>query len=475
MLFFRGPLARFGGGCPACLHPMMHWLHAFKRNPFVVPMVLVAGLALFFVSEGSYWQSADRLNDLRDTSLKRQYLSRLERALDDAEIAQRGYLLTGRLSYLEPYEDGRRISLETLDALELSFRTDDGSAIDVAALRTLAQDRLLELQTTVQLLQSGQAPAARELFLSDSRAQSMAAIRALAGKLVDEQLLHRDHANHMLDRTLLLSRYGVAALSVVLVAFLLLYLRKSDALAEANDTQKQVMQGAQDRLEAEVAQRTAELTDLTRHVLNAREDERQRLARDLHDDLGSLLTAAKLDAARIKSRLGGQAPEALDRLADLVDKLNDAIALGRSIIEDLRPSTLNHLGLKATLGILASEFSLGSGIPVHARCDDVTLQPAVELVIYRIVQEAITNLSKYAQATEVWIDLHASAERAGHVDVSVRDNGVGFDGQLGSRSSYGLLGMRFRVEAEGGSLRVQSRPGHGTLIHASLPMLLPAA
>ena len=104
------------------------------------------------------------------------------------------------------------------------------------------------------------------------------------------------------------------------------------------------MQAERDRLEIDVARRTAQLTELTQHLQTAREDERNRLARNLHDELGALLTSAKLDAARIKSRLAGMAPEALERLAHLVETLNASIALGRSIIEDLRPSTLGQPG-----------------------------------------------------------------------------------------------------------------------------------
>jgi signal transduction histidine kinase len=248
-----------------------------------------------------------------------------------------------------------------------------------------------------------------------------------------------------------------------------LYLRKSDALAIAQAAQKADLQAANDRLEAEVSQRTLQLTQLTRHLLSAREDERHRLARNLHDDLGSLLTAAKLDAARIRSRLGAEAPEAQARLADLVDKLNSSIALGRSIIEDLRPSTLDHLGLAATLEILAADFTHRTGVPVHCSVAPLRLGPGVELVAYRVVQEALTNLSKYAHAKQVWITLAPAVGQPGAMAVSVRDDGVGFAVDAARSSAFGLLGMRFRVEAEGGSLRVTSQVGVGTQIDVTLP------
>ncbi len=221
------------------------------------------------------------------------------------------------------------------------------------------------------------------------------------------------------------------------------------------------------RLETEVMARTRQLTELAQHLQMAREDERHRLARNLHDDLGALLTSAKLDAARIKSRLGDKAPEVLELLAHLVATLNSGIALGRRIIEDLRPSALSNLGLVATLEILAREFSEQSGIDVQCTLAPVALKPSAELVVYRLVQEAITNIAKYAQASKVWLSMAPSEAQAA---VSVRDNGVGFDTRLPAGSAYGLMGMRYRVEAEAGTLAVLSAPGQGTSIEMKLPL-----
>ena len=179
-----------------------------------------------------------------------------------------------------------------------------------------------------------------------------------------------------------------------------------------------------------------------------------------------MLTSAKLDAARIKSRLAGTAPEAQERLAHLVVTLNSSIALGRRIIEDLRPSTLANLGLVPALEILAREFAVRSGVEVQCALVPVKLSAGAELVVYRLVQEAITNLSKHAKARHVWLSLGTGNSQ---VEVSVRDDGVGFDTGTPPTSAYGLLGMRFRVEAEHGSLSVVSAPGQGTTVRVALP------
>ena len=448
---------------------MKRLLSVIQRNPFVLPMAVVAALAIFFISEGSYWQSLDTIGNLRSNYLARQQIERLERSLADAETGQRGYLLTARDEYLQPYKQARLSITTALRLLDRYFAADPAALARMAELRDLSERKLSELDETVRLAQNGQRQTAIELVLSGIGKQDMDKVRQLTGQLITLQTQQRDLTNRTLDRTLLLSRFGVAALIAVLLLALVLYLRKSDALASAQAEQQSQMQAAHDQLEIEVAQRTAQLTDLTRHLQTAREDERQRLARNLHDDLGSLLTAAKLDAARIRSRLGDSAPEAQARLADLVDKLNSGISLGRSIIEDLRPSTLSHLGLATTLEILLREFAERSGVSVHCDLHPVTLGPRAELVVYRVVQEAVTNLSKYASASNVWVSLAAGTYQPNRVEVSVRDDGVGFEPKTPTQSAYGLMGMRYRVEAEGGTMQVQSQPGHGTQLSVWLP------
>jgi signal transduction histidine kinase len=225
------------------------------------------------------------------------------------------------------------------------------------------------------------------------------------------------------------------------------------------------MQGF-DRLEQQVRQRTSELTDLAQHLHAAREDERQRLARNLHDELGALLTSAKLDAARLRSRLTGVSPDALAPLAQLVATLDACIALGRSIVEDLRPSTLAQLGLVTSLQILAADFAERAGLVFDCRLEPVALGADTELTVYRLVQEATTNIGKHAQARRVWLVM---AARDGSVELTVRDDGVGFDPAATARPGHGLIGMRHRVEAAGGTLVVESAPGRGTKLTLRLP------
>jgi signal transduction histidine kinase len=220
------------------------------------------------------------------------------------------------------------------------------------------------------------------------------------------------------------------------------------------------------RLEQQVAARTAQLTELAHHLQKAREDERARLARDLHDELGALLTLAKLDAARIRAHLAGAAPEALERLAHLVGTLDQVVSLKRRITEDLMPSTLVDLGLVDALEILAHDFADVSGIEVHCTLVPAALDRGAELTLYRLVQEALNNTAKHAAAARVWITLAADG---GEVALSVQDDGQGFDLAGPASRTHGLAGMRLRVESQRGRLRVTSDASRGTCVQAWLP------
>jgi signal transduction histidine kinase len=296
--------------------------------------------------------------------------------------------------------------------------------------------------------------------------EQMDAIRGQAGRLIQTATDHMVDAQDQVRGALEFARIGIALVAVAALAAFYLYLRQSTRLKRADELQQAALQQERDLLEVQVRERTASLAQLATHLQQVREEERGHLARELHDELGALLTAAKLDVARLKSRLGAQPPEVGERLQHLTESLNSGIALKRRIIEDLRPSSLANLGLTAALEILGREFSERSGIEVALNLENVELDESRQLTVYRIVQESLTNVGKYAEARQVDISVRSYSN---HVEVEVRDNGKGFDAAHSKPSTHGLAGMRHRVEAAGGRLAVDSRPGAGTRIQAMLP------
>ena len=437
-----------------------------KRSRFVFPLAVAAAVAMLVISEGAYWRSAQALNDLVAFSDARGDLLRLQQGVLAAEAGQRGYLLTDRKDYLWPYDEALKEIDESFKRLDRYYAAHATAGEVLSRMHALTETKLSKLAVAIRLYDEGKGAASTDIVLSALNKKQMEAIRALGTELLEGLAQEDDARRDTLYITLQGRRIGMALLTAISLLALYLFLRRSHELKQQEQRLKDIVQAERDRLEIEVAQRTAQLTELTRYLQTAREDERNRLARNLHDELGALLTSAKLDAARIKSRLAGTAPEALERLAHLVQTLNQSIALGRSIIEDLRPSMLGNLGLVATLEILAREFAEQSSIAVECALSPVKLDPNAELMVYRLVQEAITNISKYARARRVWVNL---AARDAHVEVFVRDDGVGFDTAASTSSGFGLKGMRFRVEAEGGRLAVVSAPGQGTQVKVTLP------
>jgi len=204
----------------------------------------------------------------------------------------------------------------------------------------------------------------------------------------------------------------------------------------------------------------------------ARENEQKRIARELHDDLGQQIAALKMALDSHESDLANALPAptrgALEAVAQIGAQI-DALAVAiRRIAADLRPAVLDDLGLQAALEWLAQDFQSRYGVSVQCELDisEPDLDEFATTALFRVVQEALTNVARHAHAHHVTIELENDAK---HCSLRVSDDGVGFDPRAASRSdAFGLIGMRERVLQLGGSLTVESRPGAGVTISAEL-------
>jgi signal transduction histidine kinase len=219
----------------------------------------------------------------------------------------------------------------------------------------------------------------------------------------------------------------------------------------------------------ELAEANDQLQRLTSLVISAQEEERRRIARELHDDTAQALTSV-LVRARLLVRQA-RIDSVREGLLELLEQVTAAIDGVRRMALDLRPSTLDDLGLVPAVESYAREFSDRWGVPVrvHAHANGHRLPRDRELLVYRIIQEALTNIAKHAGATAVEIELDADRE---HVAATVRDNGRGFDPATTLASperGLGLFGMQERAQLAGGTLQLQSRPGTGTTVSLAIP------
>jgi len=438
-------------------------------NPILsLVLALVAVITLIGINELGFQRSSTALSGITQSVHARSTVHRLLQQVLSAETGSRGFLLTGEPRYLKPYDQAVVEIDQSLEELRDIYQNDPGSQAALSQVSQEVQRKLAEMALSVRLRQQGNDDAWKFVLMSDIGIEHMEAIRRSVSALITNASTRVEAGSAQVRRSLLLARIGIAAVAIVALLAFYMYLRQSRALKAADARQQALLEKERDLLEDQVRERTASLTELATHLQQVREQERGHLARELHDELGALLTAAKLDVARLKSRLPAAAPEMGERLAHLTDTLNLGIALKRRIIEDLRPSSLANLGLSASLEILAREFSDQTGVESVTTLDPVQLSESGQLTVYRLVQESLTNISKYAQARHVEISVNAYPTV---VEVSVRDDGAGFDTALLRPSTHGLAGMRHRVESAGGKFTVTSKPGQGTRVWAALPQL----
>lgn len=430
---------------------------------------VLAATFMLCITELAYQSQSNKLATLAKMGKARLTLTYAMQRITDAESGKRGYLLVGGQDYLEPYvraSNDVRVALREIHALDHASGESTLPPMQLK-LDLIFEERLAEMQEVMRRHESGSHEASLDMVRSGIGREIMQRMR----QTFDANMAHRNRliAEGLteIEELLLLGRIGIAAMTVLSLLILVLLIRQGRQLMQEREGQRKALLHEKDRLEQEVLRRTSDLRDLARHLQTAREDERARLARDLHDELGALLTTAKLDVAVLRPRIQQSLPELLPKIGHLTDALNQGIALKRRIIEDLCPSSLRTLGLVASLEALLHDMGKASGLKIEQDLHCVDLSADDQLTVYRVVQEALTNTLKYAQARQVRVRLIAEA---GQAVASIEDDGIGFDPDASRLGRHGLRGMRFRVEASGGELSLTSASGQGTRIVARLPL-----
>jgi signal transduction histidine kinase len=212
-----------------------------------------------------------------------------------------------------------------------------------------------------------------------------------------------------------------------------------------------------------------DLSALSAFLQSRDERDRASLARELHDQLGGILTPAKMDLAWLRMRLGAD-PQYGERMARLDALIDEAIDLKRRIIEKLHPSLLDHLGLPAALRWYVEEACARAGLEPHVAVDAALgrLSPELEIGCFRLAQEAVDNAVQHARASHLDVTLERAA--AG-LHMTISDDGVGIpDVRVARRKSRGLAGMAHRVRSLGGTLEMRSPSGKGTRLEISIPI-----
>src|SRR5688572_15178630 len=218
----------------------------------------------------------------------------------------------------------------------------------------------------------------------------------------------------------------------------------------------------------------AELRKLSQKLSTAQEDERRSISRELHDQVGQLLTALRMELGNLEEFRNAPGDEFPKHLADAKNLTEDTLKTVRNISMGLRPSVLDELGLAPALKWQAREFTRRTGVEVKVQIDGNldNLPDSHRTCIYRVVQEALTNCARHSAASKIRLGLCGGA---GAVSVTVEDNGVGFDPKEGRGRGLGLLGLDERVRELGGQVHIQSWPSKGTSLRCEIPSSLKLA
>jgi PAS domain S-box-containing protein len=212
------------------------------------------------------------------------------------------------------------------------------------------------------------------------------------------------------------------------------------------------------------------LRRLTSHMEHVREEERKRIAREIHDELGQALTALRMDVSFLHKRISRNQNKLIGKAEAMMALVDDTIKTIQRISGELRPGLLDNLGLIAAMEWQLQEFQARSGIRCVMKADEamaLMLDQDLSTALFRIFQETLTNISRHAKATKTEVTLGVREE---NVFLEVKDNGVGIDRKATARAgSYGLMGIRERVSFRGGRFRIQGAPNRGTSVTISLP------
>jgi signal transduction histidine kinase len=427
--------------------------------PLLIGIAVV--VSMYFVLEARREVTRSLTAELRERENRVRQIDELIYTGVAAESAQRGFLLTGDPAFLSSYSSGRENTAALLTGLIPQYAGAEASeAAVLQGMKGTLSAAYDELDRGINLVQAGNP---EEALRTDSGMRAMSQVRQDLDAL-------RSRENTRIHDGIALWNSQVRVIkftnlgSTILTLFLLIAvgLLISHEIKRRNQATKE--------LELEVSLRTAELRELSEHMLRISEVEKSALARELHDELGGLLVAMRMDFSQLRRKVHLPDAAAEERWERIDNGLKTGVELKRRVIEGLRPTLLDNMGLVVALRWLAEQSCEQGNIKLITQLPEKEPEFNSDAVIavFRTVQEAFSNILKHSRASEVRL---AMAIADDYATITVEDNGVGMPSGASERAgSHGLKQMKFRMQAIRGSSEVGNGPNGGTITKIRFPM-----
>ncbi|MEH6436611.1 CHASE3 domain-containing protein [Massilia sp. DD77] len=400
-----------------------------------------------------------------------QYLNLL---VTDAESGLRGYFLSGSDVYLGPLHAAPQQIDNQLRALGVLLADSPSQAKNLNQLRALVQKKLGLMHQALEVYRQGGLVDIVAIAAAPDERADMDEIRLQVVIMTREQnelLAARTASFYEQYRHAALLGVGINAAAIIVLLLFYKLIRRAFRLRLQAE---RALQASNEHLEHMVVERTEQLSVLSRHLIKVSEEEKSRLARELHDEMGANLTAIGMDLTTVGEQLRATHPDLASMLARARRTLVDTVQLKRRIIENLRPSLLDNMGLSAALQSYCADYARITSLDCDALVerDADAAGPMQAIALFRITQEALNNIAKYAKARSVIVNL--TREEDGW-DLEITDDGIGIpEGAMTKSKSHGLLGMRERALLLGGTLEVERGVnGVGTCVRAWIPAQAP--
>jgi signal transduction histidine kinase len=445
------------------------------KNIFILAIALLVAVLTIVITDYLIMRIQDqnaRIAIVRDNINE---LNQLKENLFRAETAQRGYLITLEQGFILSFDYALEKARENVVAIQKGVtRAISGVELvnteeSVDEISASLEAKATEMKLTLTLAQSDKLEEAKTVVKMGEGTEEADKLVALSETLIaSEQKLLATLENNR-AKSIFFTRVEIVFGSLLLISLVVFVI--SQQLKELSLKSKLQVKLAEEnqRYEHEFKSQRKLLHQLALDHQSDAERERQKLARELHDELGSILTAAKMDITWTIKKVADTYPDIVDKLKKTNKYIDQGIGFKRQMVQDLHPSMIASFGFWPAIENFVEEVAERNHWELNFEIPEGNpeLNETISLIAYRILQESLNNASKYAEASSVSVNMIMDEK---YLKIEVTDNGIGTDLEALDSSTHGLSGMKHRVMAIGGRFEITSQPGKGMFTHALLPL-----